>query len=294
MTRMGTTKPAFLPRNLGVSLGFDFAAEHECGVGGIRQAFGAPVVPRWSGSHSMLSDFEVWKRAVLKHEQRPLAKVRDLLGEKLPPRPPMGLDKRRVYTVPGHFFWFTTPDGAQGFALLRGDTALRQERAWRRSQERVKDDLVGGWDEREFFILARSAASIAKLKDLYDAIQARNAVFCTPAKGLGGEGLCILVASRLPSEITDAWEEADFKAFENERRFDETGVEKVLADAGKSYFFLGQYHVHNDGIWRAWLNPYDQKSHNTGWYTVEELLLWAKDQGPVMQVRNSPKAGNHR
>jgi len=30
-----------------------------------------------------------------------------------------------------------------------------------------------------------------------------------------------------------------------------------------------------------WLNPMEQKIHNYGWFTVEDLLLWAENKGPI-------------
>lgn len=32
-----------------------------------------------------------------------------------------------------------------------------------------------------------------------------------------------------------------------------------------------------------WLNPWEQRIHHSGWFTVEELELWAENKGPVMK-----------
>ena len=37
-----------------------------------------------------------------------------------------------------------------------------------------------------------------------------------------------------------------------------------------------------DGQIRFWLNPADQVRYQAGWYTIDELLLWSRDQGPVL------------
>lgn len=32
-----------------------------------------------------------------------------------------------------------------------------------------------------------------------------------------------------------------------------------------------------------WLNPMNQKKYNHGWFTIEELQQWAKDNGPIVK-----------
>jgi hypothetical protein len=38
-----------------------------------------------------------------------------------------------------------------------------------------------------------------------------------------------------------------------------------------------------------WLNPSDQNNDNYGWYTVEDLMLWAVNNGPIPKKNNQKK-----
>jgi hypothetical protein len=37
-----------------------------------------------------------------------------------------------------------------------------------------------------------------------------------------------------------------------------------------------------DGQIRFWLNPTDQVQYQSGWYTIDELLQWSRNSGPVI------------
>lgn len=60
-------------------------------------------------------------------------------------------------------------------------------------------------------------------------------------------------------------------------------VKKFLEKKKKGWFFLGNPQKFDDGIWRFWLNPWDQHIYEAGWYTLEELKQWGKDKGPVIK-----------
>lgn len=38
-----------------------------------------------------------------------------------------------------------------------------------------------------------------------------------------------------------------------------------------------------NGKLMIWLNPQEQEKYEAGLFTVDDLKLWAKDQGPVMK-----------
>jgi hypothetical protein len=37
-----------------------------------------------------------------------------------------------------------------------------------------------------------------------------------------------------------------------------------------------------DGGIKFWLNPTEQDLYRPGWYTIDELIAWTHDTGPVM------------
>jgi hypothetical protein len=58
-------------------------------------------------------------------------------------------------------------------------------------------------------------------------------------------------------------------------------VKATLSDQGKDWRSLERWQW-MDGQIRFWLNPIDQTRYRTGWYTVEELILWSQERGPVL------------
>lgn len=55
----------------------------------------------------------------------------------------------------------------------------------------------------------------------------------------------------------------------------------VLNDQGKQWRSLERWQW-MDGQIRFWLNPTDQVQYQSGWYTINELLQWSYNGGPVM------------
>ncbi len=67
-----------------------------------------------------------------------------------------------------------------------------------------------------------------------------------------------------------------------------TEVIPLLKESGKSWFSLQPSRFAYDTQTKHvtfLLNPFNQRAYNFGWYTLEELRLWAVNQGPVMKTR---------
>lgn len=58
-------------------------------------------------------------------------------------------------------------------------------------------------------------------------------------------------------------------------------IKIVLNDQGKSWRSLERWQW-MDGQIRFWLNPTDQVQYQSGWYTIDELMQWARNYGPVL------------
>lgn len=58
-------------------------------------------------------------------------------------------------------------------------------------------------------------------------------------------------------------------------------VKGVLGDQGKEWRSLERWQW-MDGQIRFWLNPTDQVRYQAGWYTIDELIMWSRDRGPVL------------
>lgn len=58
-------------------------------------------------------------------------------------------------------------------------------------------------------------------------------------------------------------------------------VKQALSDQGKQWRSLERWQW-IDGKIRFWLNPSDQALYRTGWYSIDELIAWLHDTGPVL------------
>jgi hypothetical protein len=58
-------------------------------------------------------------------------------------------------------------------------------------------------------------------------------------------------------------------------------VKTTLRDQGKDWRSLERWQ-YIDGEICFWLNPADQSLYNMGWFSIDALLQWTHDTGPVM------------
>ncbi|NTU84346.1 MAG: hypothetical protein HGA45_34120 [Chloroflexales bacterium] len=65
-------------------------------------------------------------------------------------------------------------------------------------------------------------------------------------------------------------------------------VKLTLSDQGKEWRSLERWQW-IDGEIRFWLNPADQHSYRMGWFSIDELIQWASNIGPVMLEDDEPE-----
>ena len=58
-------------------------------------------------------------------------------------------------------------------------------------------------------------------------------------------------------------------------------VKLALQDQGKEWHSLERWQWIEGGI-KFWLNPNEQDLYNSGWYSIDDLIAWSHDIGPVM------------
>lgn len=63
------------------------------------------------------------------------------------------------------------------------------------------------------------------------------------------------------------------------RLFEETKV--MLTEQGKEWRSLERWQWMDGGI-RFWLNPNAQDIYRSGWFSIDDLIAWAHDDGPIM------------
>jgi hypothetical protein len=63
------------------------------------------------------------------------------------------------------------------------------------------------------------------------------------------------------------------------RLFEE--VKQTLTDQGKEWRSLERWQW-VEGEIRFWLNPNDQANYQSGWFSIDDLIAWAHNSGPVV------------
>ncbi len=235
---------------VGVNFGWEHCAEHEWGIKDIQHAFGIPT-------HKEAGDT-------------------------------FGIDRRRVTKVPPCLLWYTTSDG-DGFVY---DTYLLEDANrpdWTFSEEtRIYGDALLGaaWAERSFQIKSIDEEVIAALKEVFQALENKNAVIALMGSPnpFSNSGFTIFIADRLPQEVLDNWYAADEEVYELEQEWKKAteGLIEKMDEKGLGTFFLGnpkrtKRRGDEGEVLVGWLNPMEQKLYRAGWYTPEELFSWAED-----------------
>ncbi|GAB4111334.1 MAG: hypothetical protein Fur005_21030 [Roseiflexaceae bacterium] len=63
------------------------------------------------------------------------------------------------------------------------------------------------------------------------------------------------------------------------RLFEE--VKQTLTDQGKEWHSLERWQW-IDGEIRFWLNPHEQDIYRSGWFSIDDLIAWAHETGPIV------------
>ncbi len=58
-------------------------------------------------------------------------------------------------------------------------------------------------------------------------------------------------------------------------------VKQALEDQGKQWISLERWQWTDGGI-KFWLNPTHNWEYQRGWYSIDELIAWVHNTGPIM------------
>ncbi len=233
---------------VGICFGADATSEHEGGHGPLKEMFGLP---------SNVS------------------------------RGCFGLDARTVTKIPSHLFFFQF--GYTTYLICsRGLNWLDEKRLTQSTLDRLiharKDErLSTAWDEASFGVrLLDDRGEV--LQGIYNRMRSNDAVIFQISGAWIGKGLHICVKSSVPEKIKTWFEEQDTSRLNLLEAFAATGIETRVKASGKRYFALSpRWFDEKSGIFKIWLNPWDQDMYHSNWFTVEELDAWIRDEGPVLK-----------
>lgn len=279
---------SFLMHNgqfFGIACGADFTSEHEWGIEPLRKAFGTAKSSTTRGLIRTAID-----KVLGKSENQ------------------FGLAARSATTVPTKVsFQEDKTDGGSFFLMVDaagyGNYTLDQMR-YATPFKGMADPatLSCAWCENSFIVRVR-AEHKEWLQQLHQAILNKDFAIGNAAPNYEkARGLCLYIVSAFPKDVDEEWAKEEQEAFETQQRLaawwdkNASDVMPALEAAGKRWHYLGcdpgpdhypktRKFIEQEGVVRVCLNPSYDSDAAWGYYTAEELRLWAQGKGPVVEKK---------
>lgn len=256
---------------IGVQLPPDCAAEHESGIGGISEDFGLPS------------------------------------REELVAKQMVGVDVRRASKIPANYKYISK--NWQAFMLMtsykkehsnfdelysnRKDYELDLTKIDCGGPDNTPEEVSGSWSDEDFGIAVGGQNNMTSLYEIAKAVDRLDiAVFSYDAQThqLYQPSLCIYIASRIPEELQEHFVNSDTHNWNLVRESDKSGIKQLIPRAWymslKPRLITAEQMVKRETAFPLlyWLNPMNQRDHDSGWWTVEELREWHKGRGPILKA----------
>ena len=239
----------------GINLGYDFCAEHEWGVRGIREHFG------------------VGKAAELGVDARKATKCPDFIRF-------IDSGKGKAKTIICSTMYRMYSDRPDRIEEFEKNTIKELSHMLSRPN---KDGhcISSMWGERDF-----AFSMIGKGSDfverLYKAFKESDVCLSLTPASFKGNGLTFVIRSMIDKETEESCMNGDLSQKRLREAVAATGIEERLKDAGCRYFALSpRWKDEAKGEIIYWLNPYDQDKNNCGWMELSDLEDWIKGTGKI-------------
>lgn len=243
---------------LGINMGADFCAEHEWGIKELQRMFG------------MVTDDPTI----------------------------LGVERRIIRKLPEENIYFIDNKGVTILAVAhyyepQTDIKKLKER-WGEAKpyKLSKDEKVPlgvAWDERSFCIWATEEADRENLRHIQQALMSLDLLigFGITNNPFENPGLTLVIASAMSEAARLDLFEKDFDHVTMRKKAEDTGIYKLLKDAGKTYYALSPRWkddtIKGEIVW--WLNPMEQQTYNYGWFGLDDLKAWAANEGPIIMKK---------
>lgn len=252
---------------VGVNLGADYCSEHEQGIAELKSIFGIE-----DNDSNLVMGIE--RRKVLIFTAEDL----NILDSK---------NKKTGFTYLGV---------KQKFQKVESKKDISTEVKHYRGKKDVTM-LSCAWSEDGFAIYSETKEGRQNLRELAAAFKSKDVSIWTGGGGpFKNAGLCIAIPSLVAEEDKRTMYSSDLDQHEivlaAEEIESQVQLLKTIKGSQKSFYSLspkwassiqstarGEIKTKYRLIY--WLNPMDQKNNNYGYYTVEELLEWADNKGPI-------------
>lgn len=277
----------------GISLGYDFCAEHEWGIEDMRRNLG---IGKDSKNLSLIDKLK---------EKLRIGKNPDNLG----------LANRLVTKGETVIFKKNKNNALLTSCLPYGKNAqeatLEDLIPHDLSRSNLNKELSTAWDGKQFCIIVSGEQNIANLEDLYNQFQKNNVAITrinSDLPAFSNASLCILVADRIPQESLDDMYMVDKSAKDLVDYEEKIGLTK-LKEKTRNGYKKEKYYCACSPRWinyldaearqkekekigtkydiTYWIN-YSDDDDNYGHYTVEEIEKWLSTPGlKLTQIRNA-------
>lgn len=156
-----------------------------------------------------------------------------------------------------------------------------------RSDALPQDDMMCAWDPEEFGVHVRGDNNIAKLRHIYEAMQALDVAIGRPtSEGFMRSGLAFVIFSAVPADADEAVTQADLAHKRLHEAADASGVYEMMKNTGTKCIALSPdwYDREAEEGLIFFVHPTDQQNCRYGWFNLQELTQWANYRtGPIMR-----------
>jgi hypothetical protein len=285
---------------VGISLGYDYCAEHEWGIAGIKRICGIPEstnknmgvecrsITNVPPVHFFEETFKKKKFAILYMDRV------SMWNPEKETKIPHNFDKYKEDFL--HYEKIKADDIKKG-----SEYVFRKD----------KDNVLTAWDESSFGVAVMGATEVEYLRELYQAFLNKNVTIAVvnlrAMNPFAGSSMSLLIRDRIPQETLDLMYSADKEYYDREDYEEKIGMKKILQKHGNKNGYRGakyfmacspkwinyedaekreenkkQYNTKYDIMY--WVN-YSDDDNNFGWYTVEEIREWMTGKKKLAEIR---------
>lgn len=265
---------------IGISLGADHCAEHQWGITGIERMLGIELCEAGLPSHTV---GKIREGCLKYYEDGDLCLLICTSPWKLHDR-----DSKLQKFAEAAF--------QDEWPFYRYGMAPEYERTPKRHQKKQtldpKWEYSSGWSGGGGFMVVAHIKFADRLKELYDAAFKQD--LAVWVGGTGGNpfdrgGLILAIVSKVSEEHAETMRASEQARRDIDQALEDTGLPALLKAAGKNWYALSPTYLSEEQMKEKgtsyniemFLNPHEQQANNFGWFTVEELKLWAVDAGPI-------------
>ena len=279
---------------IGISLGYDFTAEHEWGIDGMKRMFGMPELTKKTLGVRARSITKNIDNLVLKKQTYKKKKFAILYT---------GYSYRSLEESEKNI-----PHDLENY---KKEILNRVEYYEEYQTKNPKDPIVTAWSGDGFGIGVMGIDEVSYLEELYEALNNKNIVIThinlTPDNPFSNSALSILIKNRIPQNFIDLMYYAD-KEFQDRIDYEKKiGMTKIKEKYGNKNGHKGHgYYIACSAKWIDyddkenrevekkkfdtkyniiyWVN-YSDDDDIFGWYSVEDIKKWLTGKKKLSELK---------